>query len=132
MNLLRCIHTLQTICRAQTDLGINCLNIQSGWFPSVSLPTLTFKGGSCSEGLVLCDDGSICVDTTRQCDGTVDCPDGSDEAPKYCGIVLLLFLCRTVLIGQSTTQNFPVSHRNPLSGIGGIEQIIGLSLRPQL
>ena len=43
--------------------------------------------GSCNEGDILCDDQRTCIKPSMRCDNqSIDCPDGSDEVPKYCGM----------------------------------------------
>ena len=45
----------------------------------VTHSVIFFKGGSCSEDQILCDDRITCYDPALRCDGTPQCPDGSDE-----------------------------------------------------
>lgn len=45
-------------------------------------PRPLLEDGECSEKHLACGDGT-CFPATYFCDGSVDCPDGSDEA--YCG-----------------------------------------------
>ena len=35
--------------------------------------------------MFLCDERRTCIKANQRCDGTYQCPDLSDELPKYCG-----------------------------------------------
>ena len=47
----------------------------------------------CGEGRYLCEDSNLCLDRTKVCDGSEDCPNGDDET--YCREFIFCFVVCT-------------------------------------
>jgi hypothetical protein len=65
--------------------------------------------------MFLCDERRTCIKSKERCNGKFECPDLSDELPKYCGTVLLLTFVKTCLSMQEqyyTVFAMALNHKN--------------------
>lgn len=92
------IHSLQ-----EGDTGQYVCEVRDGEILRRRKVSVLVKSGKdkCMKQFFSCGDG-LCIPQHYICDGRIDCPDGNDEMPKYCGQNPCLgkFLCDGRCISQ--------------------------------
>lgn len=53
-------------------------------FKILASKAIDFTNCTSSNGKFACSDNSKCIDIGQTCNKNKDCPDGSDENPRYC------------------------------------------------